>query len=362
MNRQPISQSRRDQLLETAADWVVRIQDGELSTQTLDAWQQWLAASPDHRQAFDDVQGLWGRIGELPHLPAAPGRDAVRQDRYQGDQRVRTWLAKARRVESVRSKGLAVAASVLLAVGVGLGGWVWFGSGVETVESTYRTVTGQHQTVAFPDGSSMELGAASEVSVQYSSGERAIELLQGIAFFDVEKNPHRPFVVRAGGGSVTAVGTAFSVQRRAAEVLVVVSDGLVEVAKPNPDATEGVPDPQRQPELVQLPAGQRVAYSSGAGLELPTATDVAAATAWRDGQLVFQDETLLKAIDDVNRYSRIPIRLGDESLNDLRLTGYVVTSQVDGWLSGLEAVLPVVVSRYPNEIVLSHRRDTSSNE
>ena len=206
----------------------------------------------------------------------------------------------------------------------------------------------------------MELGAASAAIVRYSAHERAIDLVDGVAFFDVTENAKRRFVVHADGGSVTAIGTAFSVQRRASEVTVVVSDGLVEVAKPVPTGTTSTPDPQRRPTLVQLPAGQRVAYSSGAGLELPTTTDVDAATAWRDGRLIFENESLAKAIDDVNRYSRIPIELTDPELSDLRLTGYVVTSQVDGWLSGLETVLPVIVARHPSRIELSHRRGEST--
>ena len=66
MSEAPISRSRRDQLLETAAEWVVRLQDGELSSETLDSWQRWLEASAEHRQAFDDVQRLWGQLGKVP--------------------------------------------------------------------------------------------------------------------------------------------------------------------------------------------------------------------------------------------------------------------------------------------------------
>ncbi len=358
MNKQLISQGRRDRLLETAADWVARIQDGELPAETIDAWREWLDASPDHRRAFEDVQALWQKMGDVPTLPVPPERDALRLDRYAGDERVRTWLSNMPRRRDVKHNAWAVAASVMLVVGVSLGGWLWSETHPAAQEVNYRTVTGQHLVVRLPDDSSLELGAASEVRVMYSKSERSIELLHGIAFFDVKENPERPFVVRAGGGSVTAVGTAFSVQRRADEVMVVVSDGLVEVERPSVAARGTVSDPQRQPDRVQLPAGQRVAYSAGRGLNLPTVTDVVAETAWRDGQLVFKDEALAKVIDDVNRYSRIPIRLGDDKVGDLRLTGYIVTSQVDGWLRGLESVLPVAVERQAGEIVLLHRDES----
>lgn len=361
MAEHPISRERREQLLETAADWVVRLQEGELPPETIDSWQRWLDTSADHRRAFEDVQALWGKIGALSYLPEAPTASELRADRYTGAQRVRQWRRQTSAKPAWPRWGLAAAASVLVTIGLAAAVWQLLGT-VADPEHRYRTVTGQHQQVVLPDGSSIELGAATSVTVSYSDDERGIELLDGVAFFDVVKDPHRPFVVHAGGGSVTAVGTAFSVQRRNAEVTVVVSDGLVEVAKPLPAGVPPTADAARQPELVQLPAGQRVAFSSGKGLELPVVADVAAAIAWREGRLVFHDETLGKAVDDVNRYSRIPIELQGEAIAELRLTGYVVTSQIDGWLSGLESVLPVRVTRYDDRIVLSSRMVSPTQE
>ena len=358
MAEHPISRDRREQLLETAADWLVRLQEGALSAEALDNWQRWLDVSPDHQRAFKDVQALWGKFGELPYLPAAPGKVEIKADRYRGEVRVRHWREMALSRPAARRRQWAVAASVLVMIGAAIGVWQYRAADPE-FQSAYQTVTGQHQSVRLPDGSVMELGAASSVNVQYSAGERGIELLDGIAYFDVVRNAQRPFVVRAGGGSVTAIGTAFSVQRRDREVTVVVSDGLVEVAKPAPASRSAVRDVNRQPALVQLPAGQQVAFSSGSGLELPQATDVVAATAWREGHLIFQDESLGRAIADVNRYSSIPIELQDASLAELRLTGNVVTNQVDGWLSGLESVLPVTVTKYPDRIVLSRAASAS---
>lgn len=354
MAEHPISRDRRDQLLETAADWLVRLQEGELSAEALESWQRWLEMSADHQRAFDDVQALWGKLGGLPYLPEAPGKAEIQQDRYTGDVRVRQWRGRRAARPAAKRRAWAAAASVLVAIGGAIGGWQYWHLG-PAMPTAYQTVTGQHQTVRLPDGSVMELGAASAAEVQYSDDERGIELLNGVAYFDVVRNPRRPFVVRAGGGSVTAVGTAFTVQRRGTDVTVVVSDGLVEVARPVPAARAPVVDVNRQPAVVQLPAGQQVAFSSDEGLALPEATDVAAATAWREGRLVFQDESLAAAIADVNRYSRVRIELADAQLAELRLTGTVVTSQVDGWLSGLESVLPVTVTTYPDRIVLSQR-------
>lgn len=362
MGEHPISQRRRDRLLETASDWVVRIQEGELSPEDLAAWSQWLQASPNHQRAFDDVQELWRNLGRLPYAASPSSQTELKTDAYSGERSIRAWCDEMQPQRQVKGqsglswRGWVAAATLVLAIGLGAIGVSQFRSSLAPVPPTYRTVIGQHQLVTLPDGSTMELGAASEAKVMYSAAERAVEMLDGIAFFSVTENTDRPFVVHAGGGSVKAIGTEFSVQRRDSTVIVVVSDGLVEVSKPSPImVARDARDRNRYPEVVQLPAGQRVEYSVGAGLELPATVDLTAANAWRAGQLVFQDESLRKAIEDLNRYSRIPIELKDAEVAELRLTAYVTTSQVGGWLEGLEAALPVTVERSQGRIILSYR-------
>ena len=361
MSERPISQDRRDRILQTAATWVSRIQEGELPPEALDAWVQWLHASPEHQRAFDDVQGLWRRLDKYPYVRRTPTDAGTMDDDYTGEESVEAWLQQRHR--PTRPKRAwpprwVTAAATVTAISLAASALWWLTTRSAPDLMAYRTVTAQHQSVTLPDGSVMDLGAASSATVAYTQRERSVNLVEGIAYFSVAERADYPFVVHAGGGTVTAVGTEFSVQRRGGEIAVVVSDGLVEVAKPLPSASgAALADPQRQPEVVQLPAGQRVAYSTNAGLQLPTTTDIHAATAWRDGQLIFEDMPLADAISDLNRYSRIPIELRDADLGALRVTGYVVTSHVDGWLNGLEAVIPVTVTRSEDRVILSHRRD-----
>ena len=310
--------------------------------------------SPDHQRAFDDVQELWGKLGELPFLPDAPEPEALSVDQYRGEERVRVWRQTRTTDRGTRRWPFALAAGILLMVSVGFGTWI-NQQAEPTPAINYQTVISQHQTITLPDGSVMELGAASRAEVRFDAKFRGIELLNGIAYFDVVHNAQRPFVVRAAGGTVTAIGTAFTVQQRDNEVTVVVSDGLVEVEKSRPAPTVASKDASRNPASLQLPAGQQVVFSSGQGLDLPQTVNVAAATAWREGRLVFQDESLVHAVADINRYSHIPIEISDSDLASLRLTGTVVTTQIEGWLDGLESVLPITVTRHPDRIALSAR-------
>lgn len=353
MSQHPISQARRGQLLEIASDWVIRIQGGELSPNELDAWIKWINASPDHRQAFDDAQETWRDMGDLKYIQE-PDEPSMAGDTYEAELPVRTWRARQsmRREPSRWAVPLAAAALIILSVGAAvvfrsLPEWV-------TPQAHYSTVVAQHQTVALPDGSRAELGAASEMDVFYSDAERRIELRAGIAYFSVEHDENRPFVVGANGGSVRAIGTEFSVQRTGESVTVVVVDGLVEVQKAQ-STFSGPKDADRRPLRIQLPAGQQVLYSKDGGLRLPSQADLEAAIAWRDGRLVLQEKTLSEVISDINRYSDLPIELASADVGALRVSGYVRTDEIASWLSGLEAVFPVEVDVQDDRIVIAAR-------
>ena len=354
MSQHPISEERRARLLEMASDWVARIQGGELSSEELDAWIEWINASPDHRQAFDDAQAMWQEMGELKRIQE-PSTASVAADNFDPAQPIAKWRAREATSTKQRFWARPLAAAALIILGLGaLAIWQWLPDHSATADSHYNTVVGKHQTISLPDGSSVELGAASVIQVHYSSSERRVDLEDGIAYFSVAHDEDRPFIVTADGGTVRAIGTEFSVQRTAEAVTVVVTDGLVEVRKP-PAQGAMVLDERRKPTLVQLPAGQQVTYSAGAGLQLPSETDVEAATAWRDGRLVLQGRTLDEAIDDINRYSRLPIELGNAEIGALEVSGYVRTNDIDAWLNGLETVFPVRIDTQVDRIVIDDR-------
>ncbi|MBV6647285.1 MAG: FecR domain-containing protein [Cyclobacteriaceae bacterium] len=71
---------------------------------------------------------------------------------------------------------------------------------------------GQKSKVYLPDGSWVTLNAESEISFKENfTGERREIKLRGEAFFDVAKNPNKPFIVYSGEVSTTALGTSFNI-------------------------------------------------------------------------------------------------------------------------------------------------------
>jgi transmembrane sensor len=73
--------------------------------------------------------------------------------------------------------------------------------------------------------------------------------------------------------------------------------------------------------------------------------------AWREGLLQYRNEPLQSVIADVARYSARDIVIADAAAADLRVTGTVFTNDVESWIQGLEAALPVRAVRMPDGVV-----------
>src|SRR5262249_36968811 len=146
------------------------------------------------RAAFDRFDDLWKRLDGIP-VPRLPSQSEMAEEAR--PHRLRTMWA------------LAASMGVLAAIT-----WLLQPRSTQTpVMRAFETAPAQHQDTRLPHGSRLSLGAKSLVVVHFASEERAIALERGEAFFEVARESGRPFVVRVGDTSITALGTAFDVRK-----------------------------------------------------------------------------------------------------------------------------------------------------
>ncbi|SMF13590.1 FecR family protein [Tistlia consotensis] len=294
---------------EAAVAWFARLRDPEASAAERAACAAWLAADPAHRAAWSEVDALWHGLDGLEADFAALPTDRPARP--------------ARRPLAVAA---AIALLLLLAATAGL--WTLQPPGFAAgLLADAQTGLGERRRIALPDGSSVVLAAASALSTDFEDGRRRVTLLRGEAFFSVAPHPDRPFVVEAGAGSVTVVGTAFDVALRGRGTSVSVASGRVAVT---PEA--GPP--------VRLSPGQGLRYGpEGAGAPYPVAA--ADIGAWREGRLVFEAAPLAEVLHDLERYRRGRILVTDPAIAALPVTGVFDTRRPEAALETIARSLPV---------------------
>lgn len=196
-------------------------------------------------------------------------------------------------------------------------------------ETIYAEVGGQEVTL--PDGSTITLNANTEITYAKSlaeDGTRTVELT-GEAFFEVERNPERPFVVKMKGGTVEVLGTSFNIQayKKMDVINVVVATGVVRLGS-------GLPK-----ESVVLQAGDRgILNIKNNQVNQQMNTDVNF-LAWKTRQIVFEDMSLDQVIQTLNKLYDADITISAESAGDCNVTVTFDHQSLEAILKVLEETL-----------------------
>jgi transmembrane sensor len=289
--------------------------------------QDWRALDPRHEQAAQAAAAFWTATqadnlkDELP-LPAA---------------------------QAARVRGRRQALGVLGISGLAalLGGrWLWQ---QPTDRLAWSTGRGQLLSPVLPDGTRLDVAAATHVEATLFRNRREVRLMAGEIRFDVTPDPSRPFTVTTDWGRVKVLGTAFSVSLQPGGMRVSVAHGRVAVWS----RQDG--EPQETQADVVLTARQTV-FVGVSGVGSPGEVRSESVGAWREGWLVFDGMPLADALARWNDYLQRPLRLGrGAGLERLRLTGTFPIQDPAGFLASLPNILPVRL-RHEREATLLDER------
>jgi transmembrane sensor len=346
------------QIEQAAAAWLVRHDREEWNHADEAELHAWLAASTAHRVAFIRLQAAWqqaGRLkafavgmskhrallpGDLPGTPL-PVKSAAPLSRHENlDAGVMAQNPQRPGIRVPRMLGAAVAA-VCLAAAVVVGWTAWSHQG-----TSYRTAIGGIAAISMNDGSTVTLNTNSNIRVALNETERRVDLERGEAFFEVAKDPNRPFIVRVGDQRVIAVGTKFSVRRELNHVRVIVTEGRVRVEHSEP----------HQPADVALISAGGVAVAGAAGVLVQdkSLSDAEERLSWRQGIVVFRETLLSDAVAEFNRYNTRQIYIEDPALGSMRIGGHFRTHNAEGFVRLLADALPIRVEDNESRIILHH--------
>jgi len=305
-----------------ASDWAVRSHTRALSAEEQAELDRWLEANPRHRGAFLRASAAWT---DLDRLAAMAGPRSVPLEEAS------TAAHSASSMSAIVRKGLsprlAVAASIAVLVLGGTSAW-W----AQRHQNVYVSEAGQVRQVALSDGSHMVLNTETRATVQFDDAHREIELARGEGFFQVARDPARPFVVRTGAILVRAIGTVFSVRSSHNRVDVTVSQGLVELV----DAST--------PDHVirrRLGANEHATVEETHRLEVQRLeeSEVSRRLGWREGLLDFEGQPLLEAVNEMNRRNHKHIVVDDPQLAARPVVGQFLANDPAGFAATVAVAL-----------------------
>lgn len=295
---------------EQAVDWLVRLTGEPADDDLRLAFERWRAEDPAHAEVFARAQRAVG--------------DATLLVRREPE-----FAAKAVRATASRRKKIAALAVVLAA---GAGGFLSL-DGAMWMRADVIAGKGERPILKLEDGSMLQLNAQSAVAYEFTPGERRIVLLRGEAFVEVAADKNRPFVVEAGAGTTTALGTAFDVNLTDDGADVTVLEHAVSVA------TESAEPPRR------VEINEQLSYNRDGRLGDIKPIDPLLAAAWRDGRLVFEARTIASVVDEIGRYVPGRILIADAAVGARRVSGSFDLADPVKALQGLAEAFDINVTR-----------------
>ncbi|MFM9927985.1 FecR domain-containing protein [Variovorax sp. H27-G14] len=318
-------------IVEQAIGWYVQRASGLGDAQDPSAFARWHAAHPDHAHAWQRLQAM----GQQLRGSSASVEPAV----------TRATLGRAATV-SARRRTL----KTLMWVGTG-------GTALYLVQDQFpwrsqfagawadmRTATGERRSMVLSDGSTVLMNTGTALDVRFDARERRLVLHRGeIMVATARDAARRPFVVSTRDGSLTPVGTRFTVRRDEPAddslgfTALGVSEGAVEIRTAN-----GNPNPA-PPTLVR--AGRQARFTRH-HVDTPEALQEASQS-WTDGTLTAEGMPLGRFIAELDRYRPGRLRCSPE-VAGLRITGAWPLDGSDPTERILESLarrLPVKVTR-----------------
>ena len=338
---------RPSEVTRQAADWVVRLRAPDSPANCEAQFAQWLCASPLHVREYLAAVEVWECLADPSHTTGSSPDELIDEARSAnlidfpsctqaqvpaGSAGRSWWPGKA-----------ALAATVLLSLSLMYVCW----RHLHPVEIT--TAIGEQRSAVLPDRSIVELNTQSAVRIAYTSRERRVELVRGEAFFEVTKDPTRPFIVATDFATARALGTRFTVYRSPSGTVVTVAEGHVLVrytGKPETFDTSRS-DPI---DTVEVAPGTQADATPGRPVQVHP-VDLDRSLAWRSRRLIFAGETLANVVREFNRYNLPRLVIVDPRLLEQRISGVFGANDPQSLLDFLSKVDHINVSRTdPNAI------------
>ena len=300
---------------EAAFRWITLLDREGDDPKLLSDLNDWLVQDTRHEGAYLRAQALWLKLDRAAN--------ASEQDLAQPP-------SLSRRRVLVGGAGVALAAA--------LGGaWVLTGG------KRFDTEIGEIRHVPLPDGSVADLNTQSSLRVTMAKSIRRVRLAEGEAWFHVESDPSRPFVVESGLVRVRAVGTAFSVRRFEHGAEVLVSEGIVEAWVSGSEIA-----------AVRLAAGEKAMVQERAPILAAAAApaEIDRRLAWSGGKIDLAGETLGEAVADFNRYNQREMVVKQQALLSKRFYGVFRIDDPEGFAKAIHSSLNVPVEITKDSIVI----------
>lgn len=280
--------------------------------------ENWRKEATENESLFQDYKKLWDKTelaGEIVDVD-------VNQEWQKFDEEIEKLSEKQANVFSLK-KVLRIAASIVIITSLGFFGWFFS----QQVGGEKYLSQNEVRTVELPDGSKVTLNHTSKLKYSKEFGEINREVfLEGEAYFEVAKDPSKPFLINASNSVIEVLGTSFNVNayKDNPEVEVVVNSGVVAFS------SKKAPDEK----IILKPGEKGKLLKNTQQLNLQKNTDTNF-LAWKTRKLIFENASLEEVVESLEKVYHKNFNIQSENIK-----GCTITTTFDN--QNLESVMLII--------------------
>jgi ferric-dicitrate binding protein FerR (iron transport regulator) len=291
---------------------------GEASQDEMTQVQEWLQLSEKNRKVLDDYEAIWSESGKLTPNPVAVDTSFVwkkmseRIDEFESEKPIKTIPLKSKFIK------ISYNAAAILIIFIAIYQLILKPTPTLQVASNIKIIKD-----TLPDGSLIALNSNTTISYpkKFEKKERRIKL-EGEAFFDIERNEEKPFIIEAGNAFVQVLGTKFNVKAyENSEIEVIVTEGLVKLYIIDSETLDS--------SSIFLKAGQKGRISIQENRPVYVSENIPDELAWMDYTLIFKDTDLKRALSLLEDHYNVKINVSNERIFNCRLTTTFTNNSID---------------------------------
>jgi ferric-dicitrate binding protein FerR (iron transport regulator) len=190
--------------------------------------------------------------------------------------------------------------------------WPVLQNRLQPVQLTALTApANQKKQVTLADGSHVWVNAGSELKYPQTFNSKTREVyLSGEAYFDIQHDAAKPFIIHTGNVLTTVLGTAFNIKedKTLHTVEVTVTRGKVSVT--NGDKPLGI-----------LTPNQQISFNLLNSKAIQSVVDARKVIAWQETELHFDDVTFAEAATQLQQKFNVKVSFNNDKLKNCRFTG-----------------------------------------
>ena len=352
-----VSEPNHQTIIE-AAEFHARVVANDVTMTDWHELEIWIDRHPKHRAVFKLMEQVSRTLRLLGSGAGAKALSAISPDLVPTLQECEAFAGSTTSGERpwrARQRHVAIAASIAAILVIPVLYFLGSGSAPAPELLVYETAVRERKTVKLVDGTLVTLNAKSRVAVALSDRQRRISLRHGEVYLAVTPDAERPLELTVGTHSITVIGTAFNVRYRNGPARVTVEEGRVTVAPT--EEYDGLAPDNGLAQAEELGTGQQIDLEPGALPSELTADELAKRSAWRDGWLHFDDQSLAAVVEELQLHVDKPIVISSRRAGQLKVGGSFNVDRFDSILTTLESVLPVKITQDDERIVVAYDVD-----